>query len=135
MTRQTITSILQTAASTLLTQQSGKGQLPNDALPVLGIGRLLYFVPLKRITCLKRRCKISLFGYSCLLIIIALVVFRLKLPAIKPQAGSTFSDTGEKKSVLSFRNLNFGIVAIFLYVGAEVSIGTFLPTISVIRYI
>jgi FHS family L-fucose permease-like MFS transporter len=62
----------------------------------------------------------------------------LGIPAcssIKPQAGSTFSDTGEKKSVLSFRNLNFGIVAIFLYVGAEVSIGTFLPTISVIRYI
>ena len=72
---------------------------------------------------------------GCLLVI-ALVVAKLRLPVIG--AGSR-SDEGAptggearrageawKAGPLAFRNLRFGIPAIFLYVGAEVSIGTFL---------
>src|SRR5690606_27693221 len=36
------------------------------------------------------------------------------------------TDSGEKRSIFSFRNLKFGMIAIFMYVGAEVAIGTFL---------
>ena len=54
-------------------------------------------------------------------------MYNLKLPAIKTGKGvSETTDTNKAKSVFSFRNLNFGVWAIFVYVGAEVSIGTFL---------
>jgi len=58
-------------------------------------------------------------------VIIALVFSRLKLPVIEniedPQAASTTSD-----SIWAHKSLVFGTLAIFLYVGAEVSIGSFL---------
>jgi FHS family L-fucose permease-like MFS transporter len=66
-------------------------------------------------------------GIACLLVLIAGIVYRLKLPQIKAEAGSAVMPSDEKvKTVFSFRNLNFGVWAIFAYVGAEVSIGTFL---------
>jgi len=68
------------------------------------------------------------------LLIIGIVVWRLALPSIK---SSPVSQTNENRispnseirkqsSIFNFRNLNFGIIALFMYVGAEVSIGTFL---------
>jgi FHS family L-fucose permease-like MFS transporter len=66
-------------------------------------------------------------GIAGLLIVIALSVSALKLPVIKPVAANSLPDTANKKgSVFAFRNLKFGILAIFCYVGAEVAIGTFL---------
>jgi MFS transporter, FHS family, L-fucose permease len=61
-------------------------------------------------------------GLAITLLIIAGVVVALKLPAI--QAEST--DTGAARSALSYRHLVLGAVAIFAYVGAEVTIGSFL---------
>jgi len=66
-------------------------------------------------------------GIACLLMLIAFVLWKLRLPAI---ATADNPDPAAPKpagqSVFSFRNLNFGMWAIFFYVGAEVSIGTFL---------
>ena len=59
------------------------------------------------------------------LLTIALVVSRLSLPVIKSEPVKLESDQ-LVKSVFSFRNLKYGVIAIFMYVGAEVAIGTFL---------
>jgi len=61
------------------------------------------------------------------LILIAFVVFRLKLPKIATETNMPENLMGgNRKSIFSFRNLNFGVWAIFFYVGAEVSIGSYL---------
>lgn len=60
---------------------------------------------------------------TALVMVIAVVISRLKLPDPVAQA----SDAGEGQSgIFGFRNLRFGLVALFCYVGAEVSIGSFL---------
>ena len=64
-------------------------------------------------------------GIALTLLLIAGVVYFLKLPNFK--AGNRSEDREHSiKSLFAFRNLNFGVLAIFLYVGAEVSIGSFL---------
>lgn len=70
--------------------------------------------------------KYPYLGIAALLICIALVVYNLKLPAISTGAASIQASPQERRNIFSFRNLNFGSWAIFAYVGAEVSIGTFL---------
>ena len=70
--------------------------------------------------------KYPYLGIAALLICIALVVYNLKLPVISTGKESIISKSTEQRSIFSFRNLNFGAWAIFAYVGAEVSIGTFL---------
>ena len=66
-------------------------------------------------------------GIGAVLFAIAGVVYFLSLPTVETQEhpGAT-TDSGGKRSIFSFRNLNFGMIAIFTYVGAEVAIGTFL---------
>lgn len=66
---------------------------------------------------------------SAMLAMLAVIFYKLKLPVIA--AHSSGSDTGVvehlgKTSALQHRHLALGAVAIFLYVGAEVSIGSFL---------
>src|SRR5260221_536071 len=58
-----------------------------------------------------------------LLIAIAVVIYFLRLPAI-PQAQKKGNTPGV--SVWKYRHLILGVVGIFVYVGAEVAIGTFL---------
>ncbi len=63
------------------------------------------------------------------LLLLALVIYFFKLPRIrthaeKPKPGETA--TGEHDSVWNHRNLVLGAIGIFLYVGAEVAIGSFL---------
>lgn len=59
------------------------------------------------------------------LVLVALVFYRLKLPSIQDNL-----DESESKdthfSIFTSKNLFFGVGAIFLYVGAEVSIGSYL---------
>lgn len=60
---------------------------------------------------------------TALVIVIAFVISQLKLPSPVSQA----ADRGDEQSgIFGFRNLRFGLVALFCYVGAEVSIGSFL---------
>lgn len=65
-------------------------------------------------------------GIAGLLLLIALIVFLLKLPYIETGSKTASKMFTFSKDIFSFRHLNFGIIAIFAYVGAEVSIGTFL---------
>ena len=64
---------------------------------------------------------------GAVLFAIALAVHLLSLPTVETQGRSDARmDGANKRSIFSFRNLNFGMIAIFTYVGAEVAIGTFL---------
>lgn len=58
------------------------------------------------------------------IVIVAIVLWQLKLPVIKMNTGSS-SDV-KLKNLFRFSNMKFGVWAIFFYVGAEVVIGSFL---------
>ncbi|ACU05184.1 sugar MFS transporter [Pedobacter heparinus] len=60
------------------------------------------------------------------LLAIGLLVWRLNLPSITTSVSSTAKTGTERKPIFSYRNLKYGVIALFMYVGAEVSIGTFL---------
>jgi len=66
-------------------------------------------------------------GLAAALFLIALAFSRFKLPVIAgTNASSAPAEGTTLPSVWSYRHLVFGAVAIFTYVGAEVSIGSFL---------
>jgi FHS family L-fucose permease-like MFS transporter len=58
------------------------------------------------------------------LLVLAVVIGASKLPKI--EAAANRADASVKDSIWSHRNLLFGAIGIFAYVGAEVSIGSFL---------
>ena len=112
-------------ASSRFTLIQGVGSIGTTAAPLLGS----YFIlsHLKESHASSQAVGYPYVGIACLLTLIAIVVYNLKLPDIKTGKGvPETTDNNKAKSVFSFRNLNFGIWAIFVYVGAEVSIGTFL---------
>ena len=110
-------------ASSRLTLIQGVGSLGTTVAPLFGA----YFIlaPLQSAAS-SNAVKYPYLCIAGLLIVIALIVSRLSLPVIR------LVDDGAEKSVMSaggifsFRNLNLGVIAIFAYVGAEVSVGTFL---------
>ena len=66
---------------------------------------------------------------SCGLFVISIIVYFLKLPKISTSTSKqaeVVTESKKSKSLLGIRNLKFGVIALFLYVGAEVAIGTFL---------
>lgn len=70
-------------------------------------------------------------GLAAVLILLSAVFAMIKLPQV--EAGSGESDNGEKvkhdelhASAWGYRHLIFGAIGIFVYVGAEVAIGSFL---------
>jgi FHS family L-fucose permease-like MFS transporter len=67
--------------------------------------------------------KLPYFGIALALIALGIVIGKFKLPHI-PEAEGGHAVAND--SVWQHRNLLFGIIAIFCYVGAEVSIGSFL---------
>jgi FHS family L-fucose permease-like MFS transporter len=71
--------------------------------------------------------KLPYLGLGLALVILGIVIAMFKLPAI-PEAERHASDDlgGPKRSVWTYRHLVLGAVGIFVYVGAEVSIGSFL---------
>ncbi|HZZ76815.1 MAG TPA: sugar MFS transporter, partial [Puia sp.] len=120
----TILGPARTASSRLVLIQ-GVGSVGTTVAPLLGARFILQ--KLSESSSSGEAVRYPYLGIAVLLVTIGLVVARLKLPQIK----AATRDVQEKpvkdhKTVFSFRNLNFGIVAIFLYVGSEVSIGTFL---------
>jgi len=60
------------------------------------------------------------------LIVLAVVIGRFRLPHIPEAEGGHAAETGTHDSIWRHRNLLMGALAIFCYVGAEVSIGSFL---------
>lgn len=110
-------------ASSRLALVQGVGSIGTTVAPVLGA----YFIlsKLSESQASSAAVRAPYLFIAAALAVIAIVVYWLKLPAIKSQVDGG-NVVAERKSVFSFRNLNLGIIAIFLYVGAEVSIGTFL---------
>jgi FHS family L-fucose permease-like MFS transporter len=112
-------------ASSRLTLVQGMGSVGTTVAPLLGAHFIL--ARLKESHASGGALRYPYLGIACLLILIAGIVYKLKLPQIKAGAGVAESATDKKSTtIFSFRNLNFGVWAIFMYVGAEVSIGTFL---------
>ena len=111
-------------ASSRLTLIQGVGSMGTTLAPLFGA----YFIlaPLQQANAPSDAVRYPYIGIAALLAGIALVVWRLRLPVIKAGTDSALSVTTTGTSVFSFRNLRFGIWGIFCYVGAEVSIGTFL---------
>ena len=59
--------------------------------------------------------------FGCFLLAIALVFFFIKLPSLMPEKGN-----GTYLDVINQKNLIYGVFGIFFYVGAEVTIGSYL---------
>ena len=111
-------------ASSRLAMVQGVGSIGTTVAPVIGA----YFI-LSRLDTSATSSEALRYPYlviAAILILIAFVVSRLSLPVISPSVDRLKAVEEPSKSVFTFRNLNYGAVAIFLYVGAEVSIGTFM---------
>ncbi len=111
-------------ASSRLTLIQGVGSVGTTAAPLFG--SLFILSGLQNSNAPGEAVRYPYLGIAMLLIVIAIVVSRLALPVIETSPGTLESSPKKKQSIFSFRNLNFGIIGIFMYVGAEVSIGTFL---------
>jgi len=111
-------------ASSRLTLIQAVGSIGTTVAPIFGAHYILS--RLEESGSSSDAVKYPYLGIAALLICIALVVYNLKLPAISTGRGNIDETDTKQRSIFSFRNLNFGAWAIFAYVGAEVSIGTFL---------
>lgn len=111
-------------ASSRLTLIQAVGSIGTTSAPYFGA----YFIlsKLEESGTSSDAVKYPYLGIAATLVVIALVVFNLKLPKVSTIANTIQTTEKERHSIFSFRNLNFGAWAIFAYVGAEVSIGTFL---------
>ncbi len=70
--------------------------------------------------------KLPYLMIAAALMVLAVVIGRFKMPHIPEAEGGHAAESGEHDKVLHHRNLVMGALAIFCYVGAEVSIGSFL---------
>lgn len=110
-------------ASSRLTLIQGVGSMGTTIAPLFGA----YFIlgPLQNATS-SEAVKYPYIGIALALLVIALVVNWLKLPVIKTHSEAIEEGSSSQKGIFGFRNLNLGVIALFAYVGAEVSVGTFL---------
>ncbi|MBL7767345.1 MAG: sugar MFS transporter [Flavipsychrobacter sp.] len=108
-------------ASSRLTLIQGVGSIGTTVAPLFGA----YFIlsGISSASNSSEAVRNPYIGIGLVLLLIAIVVFLLKLPEVKTQ---TVASDQQQVSIFSFRNLRLGIPAIFFYVGAEVAIGTFL---------
>src|SRR5258708_11126282 len=119
-------------ASSRLTLVQSAGSIGTTAAPLFGAGFILSHLHESHAS--SEAVKIPYLGIALLLLIVAAVVSRLKLPVIPSSAPSApHADPGQapavtpaRRRLFSFRNLSFGVPALFAYVGAEVAVGTFL---------
>lgn len=73
------------------------------------------------------KIKYPYIGIACTLFVIAVIVGLLKLPAIQAEDVQTDNNgNSQADSAWDFKHLRFGVGAIFVYVGAEVAIGSLL---------
>lgn len=71
--------------------------------------------------------KLPYLGLGLALVVLGIVIAMFKLPAIPgAQHRASADSSGPQRSVWTYRHLILGAVGIFVYVGAEVSIGSFL---------
>lgn len=108
-------------ASSRFTLIQGVGSFGTTVAPLFGAYYILG--PLQESDASSDAVKGPYLGIALVLVLIAAVVYKLSLPMIKASSETTTKNQG---SIFRFRNLKFGVIALFAYVGAEVSIGTFL---------
>lgn len=110
-------------ASSRLTLIQGVGSLGTTAAPLFGA----YFI-LAKVTAGASEDNVSGI-YTAIGMILLLIAFGISFIRL-PDAGRKKEDINIRSKatggIFAFRNLNFGLPAIFMYVGAEVAIGTFL---------
>lgn len=112
-------------ASSRLTLIQGVGSVGTTIAPVFGAAVILS--RLKESGASSEAVRMPYLFIGAVLFLIAMVVWRLNLPVIKTVGENEVAGNNkESKSIFAYRNLNFGILALFMYVGAEVAIGTFL---------
>jgi len=114
-------------ASSRLNLAQGVNSLGTTIAPIAG-GLLLYKVfaggPVVTIDSIK----IPYLIYGSLFVVLALIVWRSHLPSFSKDDETGDDSTG----ALRFPHLRFGMIAIFMYVGGEVAIGSYL--ISFMRH-
>jgi len=66
------------------------------------------------------------FGLAVALFVLAVAIWMFRLPAIPGVEGAAATGRGRLRDALRHRHLRYGVLAIFFYVGAEVSIGSVL---------
>ncbi|CAL1520550.1 sugar MFS transporter [Chitinophaga sp. MM2321] len=111
-------------ASARLTLIQGIGSAGTTVAPLFGAHFILS--RLQESGASSEAVRYPYLGIAALLLIIAFAVSRLSLPVISTVNNAQTLPTGKQGSIFSFRQLKFGTIGIFMYVGAEVSIGTFL---------
>ena len=65
-------------------------------------------------------------GLGIALFVLAIIVWLFRLPPLREASASESTTTYRLADALRFRHVRYGVAAIFLYVGAEVAIGSFL---------
>jgi FHS family L-fucose permease-like MFS transporter len=70
--------------------------------------------------------KLPYLGLALALLVLGVVISRFKLPVLAVENRALSASAGTQASVWKHRHLVLGAVGIFVYVGAEVSIGSFL---------
>jgi FHS family L-fucose permease-like MFS transporter len=108
-------------ASSRLTLIQGIGSLGTTIAPLLGSWLILDSTTQASQT--SDAVRLPYLGITALLILIATIISRLSLPDLRSRPDHVRE---QGLSVFRFRNLKFGVIALFCYVGAEVSIGSFL---------
>jgi len=70
--------------------------------------------------------QVPYFGLAVALFVLAVAIWMFRLPTIPGVEGASASGRGRLGDALRHPNLRYGVLAIFFYVGAEVSIGSVL---------
>ena len=112
-------------ASSRLTMTQAFNSLGTTVAPI--IGSILIFSATAEFATKAQEAEsviVPYFGLAIALIALALIVTRISLPT--PNLEEETQVGTEQSSLMEFRHLVLGAVAIFMYVGAEVSIGSFL---------
>lgn len=112
-------------ASSRLTMTQAFNSLGTTVAPI--IGSILIFSATAEFATKSQEAEsviLPYFGLAVALIALALIFTRISLPT--PNLEEDTQVGTEQSSLMEFRHLVLGAVAIFMYVGAEVSIGSFL---------
>ena len=112
-------------ASSRLTMTQAFNSLGTTVAPI--IGSILIFSATAEFATKAQEAEsviVPYFGLAIALIALALIFTRISLPT--PNLEEETQVGTEQSSLMEFRHLVLGAVAIFMYVGAEVSIGSFL---------
>jgi len=111
-------------ASSRLTLVQGVGSVGTTVAPLFGAHFILSRLSDSGVS--SDAVSIPYLAIGGVLLLIAGAVSFLSLPQISTGSPSVSTEEKIARGIFSFRNLNFGLLGIFAYVGAEVAIGTFL---------